>query len=259
MGQMPNFVSQSLRFGTYLANVCPTDAPRLDTEDTDMEENAPETKAPRWPYTSWKTVFNLITRFEGDGALPPRIDRSVLGGSEGQKTQTMAGLRFLGLIGENGQVTPLFQQLVSNQKERPQIIRGILEQMYPEAIKRGKENATTKQLEETFTGLSGDTLRKAMTFYLHAAKFAGVKISPHFKIPSGFRSPSAARKQRSGNGSEAGTMETPATPPAGTPVVDAKARYLDMLLDRASKDDQLNTELLDRIEKLLGYPPDSDE
>jgi hypothetical protein len=216
-----------------------------------MEDNAPDAKNARWPYTSWKTVFNLLARFEGDAALPPRIDRSVLGGSEGQKTQTMAGLRFLGLIRENGQVTPLFQQLVNNEKDRPQIMRGILEEVYPEAIKRGKENATTKQLEETFTGLSGDTLRKAMTFYLHAAKFAGVKVSPYFKIPSGFRSPSAARKQRSGNGGEAATTETPATPPA-TSVTDAKTRYLDMLLERASKDDKLDTELLDRIERLLG-------
>jgi hypothetical protein len=218
-----------------------------------MDDNAPDTKSARWPYTSWKTVFNLILRFQGDGGLPPRIDRSVLGGSEGQKTQTMAALRFLGLIEEKGQVTPRFQQLVSNEKDRPKLFREVMEELYPDAVRLGTENATTKQLEETFTGLSGDTLRKAMTFYLHAAKFSQIKISPHFKIPSGFKASNAAKKQRSGNGSEpTSATTTTQTRTPETPLVDAKTRYLDMLLERAGKDDKLDTELLDRIERLLG-------
>lgn len=215
-----------------------------------MEENAPEVKVTRWPYTSWKTILNLIQKFEADGGvLPPRIDRSVLGGSEGQKTQVMAALRFLGLMGDNSEVTPLFQQLVSaDDKARQVLVRNLLQRHYPEATKLGTSHATTKQLEETFAGLTGDTLRKAMTFYIHAAKYSGNPLSKHFKTPSGFR-PSVARKPRAGN---TGTPPpvAPITPSA--PATDAKTRYLDMLLERAkTAEGSLDEKLLDRIEKLL--------
>lgn len=225
-----------------------------------MEDNAPDPKTPRWPYSSWKTVLNLIQNFEGDGGLPPRIDRSVLGGSEGQKTQTMAALRFLGMTRENGEVTQFFQDLVNKQKERPELIREALQRLYPVATKLGRDSATTKQLEESFTGLSGDTLRKAVTFYLHAAKYSGNPISKHFKIPSGFRTTGAGRKQRSANGTEAaGASNGQPTLSPTEAVSDPKARYINMLLDRASKDESLNAELLDRIEKLLGLVPQGAE
>ena len=56
-------------------------------------------------------------------------------------------------------------------------------------------NATTKQLEETFTGIGGDTMRKAVGFYLGAAKYSGHPISKHFKVPSFIARPSGSRRQ----------------------------------------------------------------
>jgi len=232
--------------------------PPLETEDSPMDENAPDTKVIQWPYTSWKTILNLIQKFEADGGvLPPRIDRSVLGGSEGQKTQVMAALRFLGLMGENGEVTPLFQQFVSSDdKQRHVLVRDLLQRHYPEATKLGKSHATTKQLEETFAGLTGDTLRKAVTFYIHAAKFSAHPLSKHFKTPSGFR-PGGVRKQRASNGSAVNPAEpTPQSQTSAQPTTEAdlKTRYIQLLMEKAKAEEKLDSSLLDRIEKLLGYP-----
>ena len=212
-----------------------------------------------WPYTSFKTVLNFVQKLEDNQAIPPRIDRSILGGSEGQKTQVLAALKFLGLIAENGDVTPLLQALVTEPNERPRRIRQLLQKHYPEATKLAEVHATTKQLEETFAPLGGDTLRKAMTFYLHAARYAQHPLSKNFKIPSGFRASGARR--RSSTGPIVITDAPGATfNPAPSPVADAKARYLDLLLERAkTADGALDEKLLDRIEKLLGYPENAQQ
>lgn len=208
-----------------------------------------------WPYTSFKTMTNLFERLEEDQAIPPKIDRSFLGGSEGQKTQVLAALKFFDLIGDDGAVKPLFQQIVGATKERPKLIRGLLEKHYPEATRLAGVHATTQQLQDTFAPLGGDTLRKAVTFYLHAAKYSGHPLSRHFKVPSGFAS---ARRGRP----RGGQAENP-TPPApqlpATPS-DPKAQYLQLLMESAKKPDgTLDPEILNRIEMLLqlqsGTPP----
>jgi hypothetical protein len=218
-----------------------------------MADESP--KAPTWPYTSFKSLTNVIDRFKENG-LPPRIDRSVLGGSEGQKTQIIGAMRFFGFVKQNGDVTDALTRMANaDQKQRQQLWKELLATHYPDATELAAVNATTRQLEETFTGIAGETQRKAVAFYLQAAKEVGHPTSKHFKIPPFIARPAGARRQpatatpvNGGDGEQEAVEET-----------DPKTRYLNMLLDRAGKDDQLNTELLDRIEKLLGYAPDSDD
>lgn len=219
-----------------------------------MEDNTNDTKAPRWPYTSFKTLLNFILRLEENKAIPPRIDRSILPGSEGQKTQVLAALKFLGLVTDSGDVTPLMQRLVMEEKERPKIIRELLQKHYPAATQLAGVHATSKQLEETFSGLTGDTLRKAMTFYLHAAKFSNHPVSKNFKVPSGF-----SRRPRTPRARADAPPPPSVMPPVNAPSVDAKSRYLDMLLEKAAKDDKLDSELANRIEKLLGFKSEDGE
>src|SRR4051812_35004906 len=160
------------------------------------DETTPTTgKTTTWPYTSWKSLLNVIDRFKEQG-LPPRIDRSVLGGSEGQKTQIIAALRFFGLVEDNGDVNEGLNRVVNaRDKERQQIVRELLATHYPKATELAAVNATTKQLEETFTGIGGDTMRKAVGFYLGAAKYSGHPTSKHFKVPSFIARPSGSRRQ----------------------------------------------------------------
>lgn len=137
------------------------------------------------PYISFRTLLNLVEKMADQGT-PPRIDRTFLSGSEGGKTQVLAALRSLGFIDGDGNVTPLLTRMVKNPAERGQIVKELLEENFPEPVRLGSINATQGQLQDAFKayGISGDTMRKAIAFYLRAAEFAGVPVSQHFKTPS---------------------------------------------------------------------------
>jgi hypothetical protein len=161
------------------------------------------------PYISFRTLTNLVDRLKEEG-LPPQLDRSFLGGSEGYKTQVLAALRGLGMIGPNGEVLPRLTDLVNADNEaRREIIRTILEQYFPEPVRLGSINATQLQLEDAFRefGISGDTLRKAVAFYLKGAEYAGIPVSQHFKTPKVTRKAGSAASRPRTNGT--GRSQTP--------------------------------------------------
>lgn len=137
------------------------------------------------PYISFRTLLHLIERMADDGT-PPRIDRTFLSGSEGSKTQVLAALRSLKFIDTDGNVTTLLAEIVKNPSSRAPTIKQLLETFYPEPVQLGSINATQGQLEDAFRayGIKGDTMRKAVAFYLRAAEFSGVPVSPNFKTPS---------------------------------------------------------------------------
>ena len=137
------------------------------------------------PYISFRTLFNLIEKLASTG-MPPQIDRSFLTQSEGGKTQILQALRSLELIDQSGAVTDKLTAIVNADADRPKLVGDMLRARYPELVQLGGNNATQTQLEEVLKreGVSGDTLRKAAGFYLKAAEYAGVKVSPHWKTPS---------------------------------------------------------------------------
>ena len=200
------------------------------------------------PYIAWRTLLNLIERLETT-AVPPQIDKTFLKGSNQSNTQTINTMKSLGLIEDDGSVTPSLILLVEAGTERPAAVRKILEGFFQEAIRLGKVNATQQQLDMAFDdyGVSGSTLRKAVSFYLKAAAYAQMPLSPHFKTPSKSSGPRKRRRPIRG-----------ATPPAsatdaGQPAL--KTRYIEMLMEKANGQDELDAELLDRIENLLDFEP----
>jgi hypothetical protein len=78
--------------------------------------------------------------------------------------------------------------LVSDPDGRQELLGTILRERYPKAVALGETNATTGELVEAFNeafGIQGDTARKAIAFYLQAAKYAGnIPLSPNFKTPT---------------------------------------------------------------------------
>jgi hypothetical protein len=84
-------------------------------------------------------------------------------------------------------------------------------------------NATEKALSDSYEedfGVTGDTRRKAVTFFLQAARFAGVGLSPHFPTtrlgsgrPPGVRSRPAA--QRRAPSAASGTPKSPLSSSSG--------------------------------------------
>ena len=214
-----------------------------------------ESKSPGAPpYISFKTLTNLLERLQ-QTHLPPRIDRSYLDGmSGGYQTQVIAALRWLDLIGEKGEVTPVLAQLATNPESRPQIVAELLRARYLSVFALSDANATQGQLEEAFRdfGVSGSTLRRAVAFFLHAVRYAEIPVSPHFKIPSAppaAGKPSVRKAKRSGKGDPGDDAQTPPADPS----TDLRTRYIEMLLDKAEAQEQMDSTLLDRIETLLGF------
>lgn len=135
------------------------------------------------PYTSFRTFLNLLDRLQG-GNIPQRIDRhywgSFLGGTVGG--HVMATLRFFGLIhGSDNEPTPALETLV-DPAQRKTALADLLRRSYAPVFEAvNLERTTAGHLQQAFRNtykIDGDTLRKAVTFFVHAAQYAEVPLSP---------------------------------------------------------------------------------
>jgi dsDNA-binding SOS-regulon protein len=145
------------------------------------------------PYVPFKTVSSLIERMEKDGAIPSQIDKSyVTHVPWGSQNHLLAAFGWLGLT-ENGKPTERLEMMVNEPGTRAAVWQQILRERYPGPMGLAK-NATQQQLESQFKNynLSAETQRKALSFFLAAAKENGVELSPLFKpqkAPTGSRKP----------------------------------------------------------------------
>jgi hypothetical protein len=139
-------------------------------------------------YVSHKTFTKFISDLESTG-LPNQIDKSIMQNMSGSGQSAMIGsLEFLKLIDSKGIPTKALHQLIDVAGEdRVITLRSVLEGAYPFLFTGGLDlkRATTKQMEEAFRnqGISGSTVIKCISFFLAAAKEAGVAVSPHIKTP----------------------------------------------------------------------------
>jgi hypothetical protein len=208
------------------------------------------------PYPPFKTFTNFLEGLEEkQEQFPPRIDRSYLRGLSGiSQSQLLATLRAFELIDEGGNVTPALKELATRPDDRPKLVADLVGTYYPAMVKLGEENATGKMLEDAFAdyGLTGSTRRKAISFFLKAASWGGIKLSPHFAVPrattsnngkaGGKRKRQAKRHASEGQGRDDSATKEPAD--------DAKQQYIRLLLKKAEED--MDDGLLDRIERVIG-------
>lgn len=151
------------------------------------------------PYVAWKTFKSFLEGLRI--STPSRIDRSLMGTMSGAtQSQLITTLRFLDLTTENGTPTQKLRDLVKAEgKVRQDLLADIISDAYVEVFRDDKvdlDSGTYKQLHEAFaaTGAQGDTVRKAVAFWLAAEKEAGLSVSPHF-MARGARGPSPRRKR----------------------------------------------------------------
>ena len=202
------------------------------------------------PYIAWKRLVDLIERLETD--RPPRIDRTILTGSNQVRSMILKALASLDLIDDEGSLTDIFVRLIERKEDRAVTVQSILEHFYSEPLKLAKVNGTQQQLLEAFRsyGVSGSTLRKAIGFFLRAAEYAQLPLSPHFKTPPVPRR-SPTTKQA------AAKVSPPNDPPAevgpDSATSSLRSRYIEMLMNKADSQEDLDTNLLDRIEGLLEF------
>lgn len=178
-----------------------------------------DTSAFQPPYMAWATFDNIVEQFRATG-LPAQIDRSVLRSRSGtDQTQFLRAAGHFGFIDSEGAPTERFRGYVSDPDSRPAVMRDVLHECYPNVLAL-PQDATPQMLIEQMRafGIEGDTVRKAQTFFLNAARFAEIPLSPHFKTTrpgAGGRKTSKRTTRRNGaqsNGSDGGVQPPPSPP-----------------------------------------------
>lgn len=155
----------------------------MNTVSGERTEDKRLSSAP--PYIAYRTFRNFVDSLRV--AMPGRIDRSVMhtmsGGAQGQM---MHALRTMDLVSQQGLPTETFKRLViAEGVERQKALSTALHSGYPFLFSPSIDlaTATGKQLLEQFADvpLSGDTVKRSVSFFLAAAKDAGIALSPYFK------------------------------------------------------------------------------
>jgi hypothetical protein len=208
-------------------------------------------------YVPFKTLNNLVVKMDVEG-IPTRIDKSFLGHlSGGVQSHLFASMRSLGLIDNDRAPTEDMRELVTSGDERPAVYRRLLEKHYPWAVALGT-TATHQQLQEAFTdnspALSASTREKALSFYLAAATYAGVPLSKWFKTSSGSGAQRRAAPPRKKSVVMLGERKSLANTKSAQESSEGgnmRQQYFNMLINKATTAETVDTDLLDRIEKLL--------
>lgn len=136
------------------------------------------------PYLSPTTFLNFIAAHRR--TLPTRIDRSIMSNlAGGDQVKILRALRFFGLIDDDQHPTETFQRLAAlDESDMMPAWGALLRQAYPFVFEGfNLEKATQGQIEERFRdqGIKGDTVRKAVAFFIGLARAAEIPLSPYFK------------------------------------------------------------------------------
>lgn len=214
-------------------------------------------------FTSIRTLFDTLR----ESGLPARFDRSYFGAASGALiAQTRGTLRFLDLIDDDYRPTPQLAELVGSDEEgRRVILRRLAEERYAEEITLAGQNGTHGQLLAVFKerGLTGATAQKATTFYIHLAQHVGLPVSQYFTQSRAASSGNGTARRVARRRNRPAVLDVETVPPQDPIETLDKKRgaYIDLLMRLADRQDgELPpTELLDRIERALGYEERGDK
>jgi hypothetical protein len=137
-----------------------------------------EAGQPVVPYVPFKTFLTALDALEA--SLPNQLDRSVWPSYSGAiQGQLLGAFRFLGLMDEGNCPTPALGELVSKRESRRDLLRALIERYYRPLVALDLTRTSPRQLDDAMRqyGLSGATHKKAISFFLQAAQFAGVPLS----------------------------------------------------------------------------------
>ena len=216
-------------------------------------------QAPVPPYVSFRTLLTQIERMEGEG-VPSKIDKYFLSNmAGGTQNHFRHALRSLGLIEDDDRPTDILHSLASAPGRRKELLAEILRNRFPKLVDLDLNASKTDFLDvlEEYGIKASDTQRKALTFYVGAAEYAGIPVSNHVK--SG-RSPSGGGARRTGprrraSSTGGGAGDSGAGGEQATPLPksddDMKHMYFQLLVKKAETA-QDPKELFDRIERLVG-------
>jgi hypothetical protein len=138
-----------------------------------------EGKPPYLPFSSFLTALDQLSQ-----ALPTEIKKNVFPYHSGAlQGQLIGALRFLDLIDEEGLPKGKKLERLALEKTVPSRranLRPLIKSAYSEVLKIDLAKMTPSQLDSAFEkyGVSGDTKKKAKTFFIKAALFSELAVSP---------------------------------------------------------------------------------
>jgi hypothetical protein len=130
-------------------------------------------------YLPFRTFTGSLDALEQ--GIPKQIDRTIWRNQAGNvQSQILMALRFLGFVDGSDHPTQLLHDYVEQKEQRKQTMAKVLQTAYAEVVRHDLTKMTPKMLDDSFDtlGVSGDTKRKAVTFFLKAAKFAEIPMHP---------------------------------------------------------------------------------
>lgn len=141
-------------------------------------------------YGSFKSLTTFFNARRDDDHITTVVDRSLMSNFNGSTAnELLATLRFLKMIDEKNVPTAFYGKYVkASDDDRKPMLAQALRDSYPfvfSATGFDIERETSARLADVFRaqGISGSTLSRAISFFLSAAKDAGIKVSPNIKPP----------------------------------------------------------------------------
>lgn len=157
------------------------------------------------PYATFASFINFLNKLR-ETQVPSRIDPSVFGNASGSLSYSIiAALKSLKLISAEGLPTAsLIDFVKASDEERKGMMQGILQIGYPSLWSGSLDLAsiTAGQFDEHIReeyDVKGSTVDKVAAFFIAAAKFSELPISPHLaarKPTASSASSSKSKKQR---------------------------------------------------------------
>jgi hypothetical protein len=136
------------------------------------------------PAVAFLGVLAQLDRMRDHG-IPERVDKRYLDGmADGTQFQYRQALRYLGLTTNDDRPTPLLSELVgADQADRHELLGKIMSTRYPEltglSLEASKDDFFAVLQDYGVT--SDIQRRKMLTFFVAAADYAGLQISPHIR------------------------------------------------------------------------------
>lgn len=133
------------------------------------------------PYLPFKTFLNSLDAFSQ--GVPPKLDRSFWRNQSGiNQGLLMGAYRYFYLVNERDESTEYLTALALPDK-RAATLKGMIGDQYMIVLDKVGDitKSTLKMLEDAFGevySVTGDTKGKAVTFFLKAAQFADMPLSP---------------------------------------------------------------------------------
>ncbi len=175
---------------------------------------ADSTHGPLPVYLSFSTFRSAVQNLRAHG-LPTKLDRSAWGSRSGaEQGQIISALKFMGLIDPEGTTQESLRRLTAVPEDSPEekrLLAELLRSRYQKVFELDLASATPKQLTDVIGdyGVTGATKDRSVRFFVRAAQYCGIPISP--RLTARMKSRSAASDTEETTASDNSTPTKPNT------------------------------------------------